>query len=140
MYDLLTFFFLHNIENKHSAVLSDFSVYYFLLRAGHDENLVRTFIFAAFAMYTLFLVFPIKNFKKSVFKYDIFSNKFLVGGFVVGVILTMAAIYVPFIGSFVKTVPLPPIWLVGVVAFALFNVAFVEAGKAMVRRFSRTHP
>jgi len=117
-----------------------FAIYYLLLRAGHDENLVRTFIFAAFAMYTLFLVFPIKNFKKSVFKYDIFSNKFLVGGFVVGVILTMAAIYVPFIGSFVKTVPLPPIWLVGVVAFALFNVAFVEAGKAMVRRFSRTHP
>jgi len=117
-----------------------FAVYYFLLRAGHDENLVRTFIFAAFAMYTLFLVFPIKNFKKSVFKYDIFSNKFLVGGFIVGVALTMAAIYVPFIGSFVKTVPLPPIWLVGVVAFALFNVAFVEAGKAMVRRISRTHP
>lgn len=121
-----------------SALL--FTAYYLLLRAGYDENLVRTFVFAAFAMYTLFLIFPIKNFKKSVFKYDLLNNKFLVGGFIAGTALTMAAIYVPFIAGFVKTTPLPAIWMAGVVAFALLNVMFVEVGKGIVRRFSRNHP
>ena len=121
-----------------SALL--FGAYYFLLRAGYDESLVRTFIFASFAIYTLFLVFPIKNFKKSVFKYNLFNNKFLVGGFIAGTALTIAAIYVPFVSMFVKTTPLPAVWMAGVVAFALLNVAFVEIGKGIVHRFSRNHP
>jgi Ca2+-transporting ATPase len=117
-----------------------FVVYYFLLKAGYDESLVKTFVFAAFSIYTLFLVFPIKNFKKSIFRYPLLDNKFLVGGFSAGIALTVIAVYAPFAGEFLKTVPLPPIWAMGVLVFALFNVAVVEVGKGIVHRFSKTHP
>jgi Ca2+-transporting ATPase len=117
-----------------------FIAYYFLLRAGYDENIVKTFIFGSFSMYTLFLVFPLKNFKKSIFKYNLFDNKFLVGGFAVGVGLIFAAIYNPFIGDLLGTTRLPFYWMASVVGFALFNVALIEAGKGLVHYFSLKHP
>jgi Ca2+-transporting ATPase len=121
-----------------SALL--FAVYYFLLRAGHNEEMVKTFIFASFSIYTLFLVFPIKNFKKNIFQYSLVDNKLLVGGFLSGILLTIIAVYMPFAGKILKTVPLPPFWAIGVLMFALFNVAFIELGKGLVHRFSKNHP
>ena len=43
--------------------------------------------------------------------------------------LMAAAIYVPFLQAVLKTVALPPIWILGVLLIGATNVAAMEFGK-----------
>src|SRR3989344_1318252 len=115
-----------------SALL--FVIYWFLLRAGFAEDLVRTFIFASFGSYTLFLAFSLRSLEKNIFKYPVFSNHYMVAGVGIGIILMAVAIYVPFMRSLLKTTPLPFFWLLGVVLIGLLNILAVEFGKWIFRR------
>lgn len=114
-----------------SAML--FIVYMVLLRLGYDPELVRTFTFAAFGTYTLFVAFPVRSMNKSMFSYSLFSNRYLVGGVVVGLILMVAAIYVPILQLLFGTVPLPLNWVIGVVLIGLLNVILIEVAKSFFR-------
>ena len=109
-------------------------LYLVLLKAGHPENIVRTFIFASFSTYTLFLAFPVKNLNKSIFRYSPFSNQFMLFGIGIGMILTILAVYVPFFQTIFETVSLPPIWILGVVGVGIFNILLTETGKWIFRR------
>ena len=95
---------------------------------------MRTFIFASFGSYTLFLAFSVRSLDKSIFKYPVFSNRYLVAGVGIGLILMAVAIYVPFMQSLLNTTPLPFYWLVGVVIIGLLNILAVEFGKWIFRR------
>lgn len=106
-----------------------FILYWGLLRLGFDEALVRTFIFASFGTYTLFLAFSVRSLGKSIFSYPPFSNIYLVAGTLVGFFLTLAAVYLPFLQELFGTVPLPASWLVGVIAIGFANIAAIELGK-----------
>ena len=114
-----------------SALL--FLFYYTLLRWGFDPALVRTFIFASFATYTLFLSFSVRSLERSIFTYDPFSNRFLVVGAGIGIVLTAWAVYVPFAQHIFGTVPLPLPWVFGVVGVGLLNILAVEAGKWLLQ-------
>ena len=95
---------------------------------------MRTFIFASFGSYTLFLAFSVRSLDKSIFKYPVFSNHYMVAGVGIGIILMAVAIYVPFMRSLLKTTPLPFFWLLGVVLIGLLNILAVEFGKWIFRR------
>jgi len=109
-------------------------MYVFLLRFGFQEDIVRTFIFGSFALYTMFLIFSVKSLKKSIFHYNPFGNGYLVAGVLFGIILTMIAIYVPAAQSLLDTVSLPWEWLLGVVGVGILNIAGVELGKCIFRK------
>ena len=115
-----------------SALL--FVLYWLLLRTGFPEDIVRTFIFASFGSYTLFLVFSVRSLEKSIFEYPLFSNRYLVAGVGVGIFLMAIAIYVPFMQSLLKTVSLPTPWLLGVALIGLLNILAVEFGKWIFRK------
>ncbi|MBI2626698.1 MAG: HAD-IC family P-type ATPase [Parcubacteria group bacterium] len=132
LFDPMMRFLVLFIGLSTSALL--FVLYWFLLRAGFPEDVVRTFIFASFGSYTLFLAFSLKSLEKSIFKYPIFSNRYLVGGVSIGIILMLSAIYVPFLRSLLKTTPLPFYWLLGVMLVGLINILAVEFGKWIFRR------
>ena len=106
-----------------------FLIYFFMLKAGLDNELVRTFIFASFATYTLFVSLSLRSLDKSIFRYNPFSNLFLVGGVSIGLVLTAVAIYTPFLNKVLGTVPLPFNWLSGVIGIGIFNILAVELGK-----------
>ena len=110
-----------------------FLLYYFLLRSGFPTDLVRTFIFAAFATYTLILSFSLRSLKKSILEYNPFSNRYLLSGVGIGLALTFLAVYVPVLQDVFDTVPLPAPWLGAVFLVGLFNIAAVEAGKLFFR-------
>ncbi len=114
-----------------SALL--FVLYWTLLRAGFPGDLVRTFIFGSFGTYTLFLAFSVRSLEKSIFRYPIFSNPYLIVGTGIGMILMGSAIYLPFLQSLFGTVSLPIGWLMGVVLVGMLNVAAVELGKYLFR-------
>ena len=114
-----------------SAML--FALYWLLLKMGFEETLVRTFIFASFGTYTLFLTFSLRSLEKGIFQYPFFSNRYLIGGVGIGIVLMAIAIYVPFLQAIFGTVYLPLIWVLGVVAIGILNIAAVEFGKWLFR-------
>lgn len=114
-----------------SALL--FGLYYALLLWNFDPPLVRSFIFATFATYSLVLAFSLRSIEKSIFSFNPFSNLYLSGGVAFGLFLTAMAIYTPFLQRVLETVPLPPLWIIGVLGVGLLNIAAVESGKLLFR-------
>lgn len=114
-----------------SAIL--FVIYWILLRWGFEENLVRTFIFASFATYTLILSFSVRSLKKSIFHYNPFSNKYLVVGVGIGLLLTASVIYLPFLREPFQHTPLPFWWIMGVLGIGLLNISAIEITKWIFR-------
>ncbi|MDP3769493.1 MAG: HAD-IC family P-type ATPase [Candidatus Sungbacteria bacterium] len=110
-----------------------FVLYAFLLRFGFDPALVRTFIFASFASYTLLLSFSLRSFEKSIFTYNPFSNGYLTAGVLLGVVMTFSAVYIPALQRVFETVPLPFAWVLGVIGVGLFNIVLVEIAKALMQ-------
>ena len=111
-----------------------FLIYYALLKFGLNPELVKTFIFASFGTYSLFLIFSVRSLQKSILQYSPFSNPYLLMGVVLGILFMLASIYFPFMQMVLKTVPLPPIWLAGVAAIGIFNLAMIEFGKWIYRK------
>lgn len=110
-----------------------FVIYYVLMRLGYDETVVRTFTFAAFGTYTLFVALSVRSLDRSIFSYPLFSNKYLNGGILVGLILMAAAIYVPWLQSIFNTVALPLTWVIGVVLIGVLNIGLIEIAKWFFR-------
>lgn len=132
LFDPLMRFLVLTIGLSTSALL--FALYWILLRLGFDEQLVRTFIFASFGSYTLFVALSVRSLEKSIFSYSFFSNKYLIQGIGIGLILMALAIYVPFLQSLFDTVALPPQWVGGVIVLGIANILLIECGKYIFRR------
>lgn len=117
-----------------SSSLLLFGLYLFLLRAGYDPRLVHTFVFGAFGTYTLFMTFSLRSLEQSILTYNPFGNPYLTGGVGIGVLLTLGAIYIPWMQQALDTVALPLPWLLGVIAVGMVNVCGVEGVKWLVRK------
>lgn len=111
-----------------------FGLYWYLLNAGYQEGIVKSFIFASFAIYTLFLAWPLRSLKKNIFQYNPFSNKWIVIGIGFGIILTAAALYVPFLQNVLGTQPLGVPWLLLLLVWLIINITLVEITKWFFRR------
>jgi Ca2+-transporting ATPase len=127
--------FLIFINGVLSSILL-FATYDLLLRFGFDEAIVKTFIFAVLGTYSLFVVLAIRNLKRTIFSYNPFSNGSLNLSIFLGVGLTLAVIYVPFLQQYFETVALPPLWLLGVFGFGFFNILLIELTKVVFHRES----
>lgn len=115
-----------------SALL--FILYWILLKIGFPEDIVKTFIFMSFGTYTLFLTLSVRSLEKSIFSYPFFSNKYLLAGVIIGLLLMSGAVYIPFLQTLFGTVHLSPIWISGVVGIGLLNILLIEIGKWIFRR------
>lgn len=118
-----------------SALL--FALYWGLLHLGYPEDLVRTFIFASFGTYSLFLAFSVRSLDKSIFRYPFFSNHFLIFGVLIGIALMAAAVYVPLLQQIFETVSLPLYWVLGVISVGVLNIVLIELGKWLFRKRSQ---
>ena len=132
LFDPLMKFLILFIGLSTSALL--FILYWLLLRVGFPEEIVRTFIFASFGSYTLFLALSVRSLEKSIFEYPLFSNRYLSIGIGIGIIMMGAAIYIPFLQSLFGTVSLPFYWVLGVVLIGILNIGAIELGKLVFRR------
>jgi Ca2+-transporting ATPase len=111
-----------------------FALYVLLIRSGFPADIVRTFIFASFGSYSLFLALSLRSLERSIFSFSLFSNPYLLAGVGAGLLLMLAAVYLPFLQTLFATVPLPLPWLAAVVAVGLSNITAVEFGKWLFRR------
>ncbi|MFA6146313.1 MAG: HAD-IC family P-type ATPase [Patescibacteria group bacterium] len=108
------------------GLFSLFIFTYFLKQTG-QINLARTITFATVATVDLIYIFAFKDLKNSLFRTkNIFDNKYLFGAVIYGLILVVAAIYVPVLNKVLETVPLKPFYWFIVVGVALITVFWVE--------------
>lgn len=122
--------FLMVVNGIISSVLL-YATYDILLRLDFDPALVRSFIFAALGTYSLFVVLSIRSLKHTIFSYNPFANRYLTLSIIIGIGLTLAAMYIPFFQRFFDTVPLPPLWLLAVLGYGVFNMLLIELTKAI---------
>ena len=127
LFDPVMKFLILAIGLSTSALL--FVIYYVLMRLGYDEAVVRTFIFAAFGTYTLLVAFSVRSLDRSILSYPLFSNKYLNGGILIGLVLMAVAIYSPGLQSVFDTVALPFTWVIGVLLIGLLNIVLIEIAK-----------
>lgn len=80
--------------------------FYLTLRFSQDIDLARTVTFAMISFDSLVFVYIIRNFRKSIFRRDIFSNMFVNLASFVALALLLFGLYVPFAAQFLHTVPL----------------------------------
>lgn len=131
LFDPLMRFLIMVIGISTSALL--FVLYLLLLYLGYDPAVVQTFVFAAFGTRSLLVAFPVRSFGRGILSYPLFSNRYLTGGVLLGILLMAVAIYVPILQSLFGTVSLPLPWVVGAILFSIANIVLIECAKWLFR-------
>jgi len=109
------------------------SVFYLLWRRISDIDHVRTFIFVALAIDSIFYVYCVKSLGESVFNRNIFDNKFLNIAVLISLILIIFPVYVPFLQNILHTVPLGFNDWVLLVFLGVLEISFIEIAKYLFR-------
>lgn len=108
--------------------------------ADHPDLVyARTMAFVVLAASQLFYSLSMRNPIKSIFQIGLFSNKYLAGSIVVGILLQLLLIEVPFLANAFRVTSLPANdWLI-VIGFSLIPLAVNELIKAVHRIFDKDH-
>lgn len=86
------------------AVLIGLFLYYYL--TGADLSFIRTMVFAALTVDSLFFAFACKSLRRPIWRIRIFDNKLLNLSFFAGILTLIAAIYFPPFQLLLQTVPI----------------------------------
>jgi Ca2+-transporting ATPase len=96
-------------------------LFFFLWKLTGDLHKTRTIVFTLMCVDSLVFAFSVRSFKRTIFRKDIFSNRYLVGAVFIAAILLVGAIYLPPLQKLLATQPLRLTeW------FIIFSVSFVE--------------
>lgn len=101
--------------------LTAFLSFFFLWKLTGDLAKARTMIFSLMAVDSLILSFSVRSLKRTIFRKDIFSNRYLVGGVIIGAVLLVGAVYLPPLQKLLVTQSLSiSAWLI------IFSISLVE--------------
>lgn len=104
-------------------------LYFYLYNVGYDIDRLRTIMFAALSIDSIFFAFSLKNLKKPVWKIDIFSNKYLLFSLGLSILLLFGALYIPILQTLLSlvTLSLADVWLV--IQMGFLNLITIEVSK-----------
>jgi len=98
-------------------------------KMGWDLAYVRTLMFGFFALDTAFIIYSFKDLNRNIWQIDLFNNKWLNLSSVFVVFAFLSTIYVPFLQTLIKTVPIDlKGWLILAVIIVI-NISLVEITK-----------
>ncbi len=104
-------------------------LFFWLWKQGLNITYIRTMIFACLTIDSLFYVFCCKSLRKNIWHINLFSNKFLIGSVVIGIIMLIAAIYAPILQTLLRTVPLGIYdWSI-IFGIGIINLILIETTK-----------
>jgi len=104
-------------------------LFFWLWKQGFDIAYIRTMIFACLTIDSIFYVFSCKSLRKNLWHINPFSNKLLLVAAILGVIMLIAAVYLPLLQILLKTVPLSVYdWLI-ILSFGMIELIAIEAAK-----------
>ena len=101
---------------------------------------VQTETFTVLAACQWFNVLNCQSATQSVFSNRLISNKWLIGGLVIGILLQFSVIYSETMNALFHTVPIPPADFLPIIAAASLVLWFEESRKLIVKILSRNKP
>ncbi len=105
-------------------------LFFWLLKfSGYQIVHIRSVIFTALTIDSLFYIFSCKSLRRNIWQINLFSNKFLIYAWFFGVIMLLGALYLPFLQTLLKTVPLNSFDWILVLGLGVFNIALIEVTK-----------
>jgi len=104
-------------------------LFFWLWNKNHDITYVRTMVFAALSIDSVFYVFSCRSLKRNIWHINIFSNRLLVIAWVVSIIALVATLYLPILNTLLKTVPLGFYDWIILVGLGLSELGLIEAAK-----------
>jgi len=114
------------------GIVDDFlllGLFFWLMSQGHNLAYVRTMVFAALAIDTVFASLSCKSLRKNLWHINIFSNKFLIFAIVFGILALAASLYLTPLQILLKTVPLGiSDWLI-ILCMGMAEIFLVEITK-----------
>ncbi|MFH1225673.1 MAG: HAD-IC family P-type ATPase [bacterium] len=105
------------------------TVFWWLWQTTQDIAYIRTFIFMAFGVASLFYIFSCRSLNKPFWQQNFFGNKFLVVSVIIGLAFLLSAVYLPFFQLLLRTVPLSLADWLGIALIGLFNITAIELAK-----------
>ena len=106
-----------------------FAVFFYLYQLGGDMNYIRTFMFMALGVDSLFYIYSCRNLNRPIYRQNPFSNRYLNGAVLFGLITLAAAVYLPWLRDLLKTVPLAGRDWFLLAILSLFKLALIEITK-----------
>ncbi|OGE80297.1 MAG: hypothetical protein A2660_01180 [Candidatus Doudnabacteria bacterium RIFCSPHIGHO2_01_FULL_45_18] len=94
-----------------------------------DIEIVRTMVFVLMGLDSLVFAFSVRSFHKIIFRRDIFSNRWLVGGVIISFMLLISAVYFPPLQRLLSTHNLTLNQWLMVFCFSLVEIIFIELFK-----------
>lgn len=112
-----------------------FGIFWYLWKfSGASEVYLRTIMFAVLGVKSLFSIFSLRSFTRSIFSINPFSNKYLNSAVFVSLSLLLLGIYWPPLQYVLGTVDLLPAAWVLILAFSFFNIILLEMVKYIFTR------
>lgn len=105
------------------------TLYFILLKLGLPIEEVRTMMFVALSLDSIFFAFSIKSLDTPLWKINIFSNMYLVFALLLSILLLLAAITFSPLQTLLSLVPLSSIELAFLFGIGLLNLATIEVAK-----------
>lgn len=90
---------------------------------------IRTIMFAAIALDSIFFAFSFKNLKKPIWKIKLFSNRYLIFAFLTSLILLMSSLFISILQKLLSLATLSSLEILMLLAFGLINMVVIETVK-----------
>ena len=103
--------------------------FYLLKYSDYSLAHIRSVIFAGLAIDSLFYVFSCMSLRRNLWRINPFSNKFLIGAWLFGILMLIVALYLPLFQNLLKTAPLTLFDWRLILGLGLINVILIEATK-----------
>ncbi|MCK5022032.1 MAG: HAD-IC family P-type ATPase [Candidatus Pacebacteria bacterium] len=103
--------------------------YFLLTKIGLPLEEIRTIMFVALSIDSLFFAISLKSFYKPIWKIKIFSNKYLIYAWFLSILMIILALYVPFLQIVLHTTPLKGLDFLIIMMLGIFNLFLIEIAK-----------
>lgn len=105
-------------------------LFFWLLKySGYEIPHIRSIIFAGLTIDSIFYIFSCKSLRRNLWHINPFSNKFLIGAWLFGFLMLLAALYFSPLQDLLRTVPLNSFDWQLILGLGLINIALIEATK-----------
>ncbi|MEK7104144.1 MAG: HAD-IC family P-type ATPase [Patescibacteria group bacterium] len=121
-----------------SGLAAFFTFLFFWKFSGQIEK-ARSMTFVLMCFDSLVFAFSVRSFQRTIFRKDIFSNRYLVFGVALGLILLFGAIYFPPLQKLLATQPLSTVEWLTIFGISLMEIILIELVKKRVFGFKKTN-
>jgi magnesium-transporting ATPase (P-type) len=115
-------------------LIGAFGLFEWALSQGLSEDAARTIAVNVFVFGELFYLFNCRSLTRSMFAVGLFSNRWLLAGVAIMIVLQLAFTYVPLMNTIFHSAPIDPVWWLPILAVGLAIHLIVEGEKWLHRR------